>query len=147
VHVKQLCVQHALSLPQQRLHALSHFTTPLPAPLSSQQHAADACVHPAQYKHYKACLELFKLKPSNDSREFIDLISFVAQVGPAAGRLGTSRATHSSISNSSWHGPNADLKARKATAMGELLGSIWQGPKADLGRRTAPATGTLLGSS
>jgi hypothetical protein len=54
-----------------------------------------------QYKHYKACLELFKLKPSNDSREFIDLISFVAQVGtrhvPLLGTPITSSSSSSSM--------------------------------------------------
>ena len=35
-----------------------------------------------QYRHYKACLDIFNLHPSKDSREFADLIGFVAQVRP-----------------------------------------------------------------
>ncbi|KAK9811636.1 hypothetical protein WJX72_007420 [[Myrmecia] bisecta] len=33
-----------------------------------------------QYRHYQACLTVFQLKPSKDSREFGDLVNFVAQV-------------------------------------------------------------------
>ena len=33
-----------------------------------------------QYRHYKACLDIFSLKPSEESHEFADLVSFVAQV-------------------------------------------------------------------
>eukprot|EP00873_Tetraselmis_striata_P004551 jgi/Tetstr1/424815/TSEL_015318.t1 len=33
-----------------------------------------------QYRHYKACLDLFALNPSKDAREFADLVTFVAQV-------------------------------------------------------------------
>lgn len=33
-----------------------------------------------QYRHYKACLEIFKLKPTGDSKEFAELVSFIAQV-------------------------------------------------------------------
>jgi hypothetical protein len=33
-----------------------------------------------QYQHYKACLDIFNLKPSQESREFAELVSFVAQV-------------------------------------------------------------------
>ena len=36
-----------------------------------------------QYRHYKACLDIFNLHPSKDSREFADLIGFVAQVRPS----------------------------------------------------------------
>lgn len=34
----------------------------------------------AQYRHYQACLNIFRLKPSEESREFAELITFVAQV-------------------------------------------------------------------
>jgi hypothetical protein len=34
-----------------------------------------------QYRHYQACLNIFRLRPSGDSREFAELIGFVAQVG------------------------------------------------------------------
>jgi protein SDA1 len=34
-----------------------------------------------QYRHYQACLQLFQLKPSQDSKEFADCITFIAQVG------------------------------------------------------------------
>ena len=37
-----------------------------------------------QYQHYKACLDIFNLKPSQDSREFAELVSFVAQVSAGA---------------------------------------------------------------
>eukprot|EP00882_Tetradesmus_deserticola_P021636 GHRQ01023421.1.p2 GENE.GHRQ01023421.1~~GHRQ01023421.1.p2 ORF type:complete len:426 (+),score=238.19 GHRQ01023421.1:262-1539(+) len=33
-----------------------------------------------QYRHYKACLQLSQLKPSQDSKEFADCITFIAQV-------------------------------------------------------------------
>lgn len=33
-----------------------------------------------QWRHYKACLDIFNLKPSKDSKEFADLVTFVAQV-------------------------------------------------------------------
>ncbi|KAF6262746.1 SDA1-domain-containing protein [Scenedesmus sp. NREL 46B-D3] len=33
-----------------------------------------------QYRHYQACLQLFQLKPSQDSKEFADCITFIAQV-------------------------------------------------------------------
>ena len=33
-----------------------------------------------QYRHYKACLDIFKLQPSIESRDFSDLVGFVAQV-------------------------------------------------------------------
>lgn len=33
-----------------------------------------------QYRHYKASLEIFKLKPTGDSREFGDLVGFISQV-------------------------------------------------------------------
>ena len=34
-----------------------------------------------QWRHYKACLQLFLLKPSQDGSEFGDLVNFIAQVG------------------------------------------------------------------
>lgn len=34
-----------------------------------------------QYRHYKACLNLFQLNPSKESREFADLVKFLAQAG------------------------------------------------------------------
>lgn len=33
-----------------------------------------------QWRHYKACLDIFNLKPSKDSKEFADLVTFIAQV-------------------------------------------------------------------
>ena len=36
-----------------------------------------------QWRHYKACLALFLLKPDQEGREFGDLINFIAQVRPA----------------------------------------------------------------
>ena len=33
-----------------------------------------------QYRHYKAVLEIFTLKPSKESKEFADLVMFIAQV-------------------------------------------------------------------
>lgn len=38
-----------------------------------------------QWRHYKACLQLFLLKPSQDGSEFGDLVNFIAQ---ARGSLG-----------------------------------------------------------
>lgn len=37
-----------------------------------------------QYRHYKASLEIFKLKPTGDSHEFGNLVGFVSQVRVAA---------------------------------------------------------------
>ena len=34
-----------------------------------------------QYRHYQASLDVFNLKPSKESREFAELVTFVAQVG------------------------------------------------------------------
>lgn len=34
-----------------------------------------------QWRHYKACLDLFLLKPSQESAEFAELVTFIAQVG------------------------------------------------------------------
>ncbi|KAG2445219.1 hypothetical protein HYH02_008687 [Chlamydomonas schloesseri] len=36
-----------------------------------------------QYRHYQALLEIFKLKPSKDSREFGEVVMFMAQVSRA----------------------------------------------------------------
>ena len=33
-----------------------------------------------QWRHYKACLQLFLLKPTQDGSEFGDLVNFIAQV-------------------------------------------------------------------
>eukprot|EP00878_Enallax_costatus_P025275 GHUV01027038.1.p1 GENE.GHUV01027038.1~~GHUV01027038.1.p1 ORF type:complete len:218 (+),score=48.73 GHUV01027038.1:214-867(+) len=33
-----------------------------------------------QYRHYQACLQIFQLKPSQDSKEFAEFITFIAQV-------------------------------------------------------------------
>jgi hypothetical protein len=38
---------------------------------------------PSLKEHYKACLDLFNLNPSKESREFADLVNFVAQAWPA----------------------------------------------------------------
>lgn len=40
-----------------------------------------------QYRHYQALLEIFKLKPSKDSREFGEVVMFMAQVGETAPHL------------------------------------------------------------
>lgn len=40
----------------------------------------DHCWIP-QFRHYKASLEIFNLKPSKESREFAELVHFIAQVG------------------------------------------------------------------
>lgn len=45
-----------------------------------------------QYRHYKACLEIFKLSPSKESREFSDLVGFVAQVSACRGSAHSSLA-------------------------------------------------------
>ena len=37
-----------------------------------------------QWRHYRACMAIFTLKPSNDSREFADLLGFLAQVSLAS---------------------------------------------------------------
>lgn len=37
-----------------------------------------------QWRHYRACMDIFTLKPSNDSREFADLLGFLAQVSFAS---------------------------------------------------------------
>lgn len=34
-----------------------------------------------QFRHYKASLEIFTLKPSKESREFAELVHFIAQAG------------------------------------------------------------------
>lgn len=34
----------------------------------------------SQYRHYRASLEIFNLKPSKESREFAELVHFIAQV-------------------------------------------------------------------
>lgn len=49
-----------------------------------------------QYRHYKASLEIFKLKPTGDSHEFGNLVGFVSQVrvAPAAERPPGSQGTH-----------------------------------------------------
>ena len=56
-----------------------------------------------QYRHYKACLDIFRLQPTKESHEFSSLVGFVAQVSqqvvhdsPAAGRAHSSsvRITH-----------------------------------------------------
>ncbi|KAL3143573.1 hypothetical protein ABBQ38_002370 [Trebouxia sp. C0009 RCD-2024] len=36
-----------------------------------------------QWRHYKACLDIFNLKPSKDSKDFADLVTFIAQVRTA----------------------------------------------------------------
>ncbi len=33
-----------------------------------------------QWRHYKACLDIFNLKPSNESKQFSDLVMFIAHV-------------------------------------------------------------------
>ena len=43
-----------------------------------------------QWHHYRACMDIFTLKPSNDSREFADLLGFLAQVSRASYSLGGS---------------------------------------------------------
>jgi hypothetical protein len=40
-----------------------------------------------QYRHYEACLAIFQLNPSQDSREFGEFITFIAQVGASRGRV------------------------------------------------------------
>ena len=40
-----------------------------------------------QWRHYKACLQLFLLKPTQDGGEFGDLVNFIAQVGGALPRV------------------------------------------------------------
>ena len=35
-----------------------------------------------QLRHYHACLEIFKMKPSKESREFSELVGFVSQARP-----------------------------------------------------------------
>ncbi len=41
-----------------------------------------------QYRHYQALLDIWKLKPSKESKEFGDLVMFLAQVGPGCGLWG-----------------------------------------------------------
>ena len=41
-----------------------------------------------QWRHYKACLQLFLLKPSQEGGEFADLVSFIAQVTRGGGSPG-----------------------------------------------------------
>ena len=38
------------------------------------------CLSSLQYRHYQASLDVFNLKPSKESREFAELVTFVAQV-------------------------------------------------------------------
>ena len=33
----------------------------------------------SQFRHYHACLDIFKMKPSKESREFSELVGFIAQ--------------------------------------------------------------------
>jgi hypothetical protein len=33
-----------------------------------------------QYRHYQACLQIFQLNPTQDSKEFAEFITFIAQV-------------------------------------------------------------------
>jgi hypothetical protein len=33
-----------------------------------------------QYRHYEACLQIFQLNPTQDSKEFAEFITFIAQV-------------------------------------------------------------------
>ena len=33
-----------------------------------------------QYRHYQACLQIFQLNPAQDSKEFAEFITFIAQV-------------------------------------------------------------------
>jgi hypothetical protein len=32
-----------------------------------------------QLRHYRACLDIFNMKPSKESREFAELVGFIAQ--------------------------------------------------------------------
>ncbi len=43
--------------------------------------ACDACVG-VQLRHYRACLDIFNMKPSKESREFAELVGFIAQARP-----------------------------------------------------------------
>ena len=38
----------------------------------------DDCVG-VQLRHYRACLDIFNMKPSKESREFAELVGFIAQ--------------------------------------------------------------------
>lgn len=46
-----------------------------------------------QWRHYKACLQLFLLKPSQDSHEFAELVTFIAHVSAAPSVGGAGRGT------------------------------------------------------
>lgn len=35
-----------------------------------------------QLRHYHACLDIFKMKPSKESREFSELVGFISQARP-----------------------------------------------------------------
>ena len=69
---------------------------------------------PLQLRHYKASLALLRLQPGGQSREFGELVHFVAQarttrVSSTAGHLGSS-AGHASVPGS----PPAHLRRRSA---------------------------------
>jgi hypothetical protein len=38
------------------------------------------CAVLLQYRHYEACLQIFQLNPTQDSKEFAEFITFIAQV-------------------------------------------------------------------
>ena len=77
-----------------RLHAGSPPVLPLPAhfvgclPLQGnikRDPAGYSDEFQLQWRHYKACLQLFLLKPTQDGSEFGDLVNFIAQVQDCRG--------------------------------------------------------------
>ena len=67
------------------------------------------CAVTMQYRHFLALLDLFKLKPSKESKEFGDLAMFMAQVSRLA--VGTSpHPPHPAVNQA------ADANARRRSA-------------------------------
>jgi hypothetical protein len=64
---------------QVSMHACLSELRSAPAKLSCVHASArDACVG-VQLRHYRACLDIFNMKPSKESREFAELVGFIAQ--------------------------------------------------------------------
>lgn len=51
-------------------------------------------MHPMQFRHYKAALAVFSLKPSEEYQDFAELAAFIAQVNLSWPKLLPSRSDY-----------------------------------------------------
>ncbi len=81
-----------------------------------------------QWRHYKACLQLFLLKPSQDSQEFAELVTFIAQVQHQEGdgsRAGSSRAATAAAAGPVGQHYDSNAWGQQWGSSGAAVGQQW----------------------